>query len=235
MSHLNPAITLVVALVSLTASACGADKPCSTVEDDARPDTYKTVRVVNSTAGPLWLPGYYCGAPGDGTLSRLHMTIDGREAIDHASSCTTCATLMGACWGPADPADHCCEGEGICPETVRIGPGESYDLQWRTYAYPFVELPNNCRDTPCDSKTHCRVGRAVEAGSQIEMRIRAVSGCDSAEPGAPAGSCGECPTGDTCVLQASGACYNLSDGFDLEAKTEFVLALDDSVVVLEFE
>jgi hypothetical protein len=172
MSHLNPAITLVVALVSLTASACGADKPCSTVEDDARPDTYKTVRVVNSTAGPLWLPGYYCGAPSDGTLSRLHMTIDGGEAIDHASSCTTCATLMGACWGPANPADDCCEGEGICPETVRR---------------------------------------------------------------APAGSCGECPTGDTCVLQASGACYNLSDGFDLEAKTEFVLALDDSVVVLEFE
>lgn len=234
MRSFSPSLTLAFALVTLTASACKpADEPCSVTDDDPEPDTFKTVRVINSTAGPLWLPGYYCGAPGDGTLSRLRMTIDGEEAIDIAPHCTTCSTFKMFCWGAAGDGDNCCEGQGTCPETIRIGPGESYDLQWRTYAYPWVELPNSCRDEPCEVQTDCRVGRAVAAGSQIEMRIRAVSGCDDADP-ILNGSCGDCPAGETCVLETSGACYNTSNSLDIEAKAEFELTLDDSIIELEF-
>jgi hypothetical protein len=211
-------VACALGLAASTLPACQVDdkslgEPCSVIADDPEPN------------GPLWLPAAPCGESLEVATEarvRFEMTVDGVPAVDVAPGCARCSAAESFC--PSPDAPHCCEGPGLCVGTIRIGPGESYDLQWRTYVYPKVVIPEGCTEASCSPGSECRAGRTVEAGAKVEMRLQAVVDCG------PDG-CGECPTGQTCELSSSSACEGVAS---IEAETNFDLVLDDSIVEIEF-
>ncbi len=190
---------------------------CSDAEDDPRPDTFRTVRVTNTTAAPLWIPGNDCL-----DFTRFDMFVDGVKAVDNpGEDGSQCSHLLqtSAC------APFGCEGDGEIGGAIRLGPGESYELQWRTYAYHLVELPGSCNTKgSCDQPLSCYAGRTLEPGSQVTMILGAYTVCEDEL------AC-SCPSGETCELP-QGLMTLSGDSFKAEASFEF--ALDDSIIEMSF-
>ena len=206
-------------LAGLLACQPGSGGSCSDADDEDRSNTALTIRVTNSTAAPVWLPGNDCL-----DFSRLTLHLDGLEAVDNAGEDgSNCQHLLST---PAcEPFG--CEGDGAIGGVVRIGPGESWEFAIQSYAYVQVEIPADCHtDASCAAPISCNTGREIQPGTQLDVSIVGHTECPDAD------AC-TCAADETCELPNSEL-LQLS-GATTTASASLVYGPDVELIELTFE
>lgn len=205
-------------LAGLLACQPGSGGSCADADDEDRSNTALTIRVTNSTASPIWLPGNDCL-----DFSRLALLVDGVEAVESADeNGSSCQHLLST---PAcEPFG--CEGDGMIGGVVRIGPGESWEFAIQSYAYVQVELPADCHtEASCTGPISCNAGREIQPGTQLDVSIVGHIECPDAD------AC-TCTGAETCELPSMDAPLS---GATATASTSLVFSPDVELIELTFE